>query len=64
MAPFVRCHCPRCLADTWQHFLLRDGTPQDAESELWAICGSCQTVLIYRQGGTVEQRTATELLRR
>jgi hypothetical protein len=59
MAPFMRRHCPRCLADTWQHFLLREDAPPDAEDELWAICESCETVLIYRADGSVGQRTAT-----
>jgi hypothetical protein len=55
----MRRHCPRCLAVTRQHFLLRDDTPQDAEKELWAICESCEAVLIHRADGSVGQRIAT-----
>ncbi|MBV9864000.1 MAG: hypothetical protein JO316_01470 [Abitibacteriaceae bacterium] len=59
MAPFTRGHCPVCLADTIQQFLLHDAAPQDADGELWAICESCRTVLMHRADGSVGQRAAT-----
>jgi hypothetical protein len=52
--------CPVCGHRTRQRFLLHDGAPQDAEGELWAICESCRTVLIYGESGIVGQRAATE----
>jgi hypothetical protein len=59
MAPFLHRNCPRCLAVTWQHFLPRDCPPQDAARELWAICQSCETVLIHKADGSIDQRPAT-----
>jgi hypothetical protein len=59
MAPFMHRYCPCCSAESWQHFLPHDGEPQDADSELQAICESCETVLIYRKDGAVGQRAAT-----
>jgi hypothetical protein len=59
MAPFTHEHCPCCLADTTQHFLLYDDSAQGADGELWAICESCQTVLMFRADGSVGQRAAS-----
>jgi hypothetical protein len=46
-------------ADTCQHHLLRDGELWNAESELQAVCESCERVLIDRTDGSVGERAAT-----
>ena len=54
MAPFTRGPCPICLNDTTQHVL------RNKEDGLEMICASCQTVLLYRDDGSVGRRTAAE----
>lgn len=58
MAPFFPEHCPVCSKETLQHFLL--SPPPDAEGHLWAICETCETVLMYGENGLIRQRAASE----
>ncbi len=57
VAPFFYEHCPVCSKMSWQHFLSQ---PPNADGDLWVICETCETVLIYGEKGLIGQRAATE----
>src|SRR2546423_1312645 len=60
MVPFGSGHCPVCLAGTLHLHLPNDPALLGEDEDFWAICESCQTVLIHRQDGTVGHRRATD----
>ena len=60
VAPFGFDHCPVCGKDTRQRWLTNDPACMAPGDEMWAICESCLTVLIYREDGSVVQRAATD----
>jgi hypothetical protein len=45
---------------TKQRWLTNDPAEMGPGEEMWAICESCLTVLIYREDGSVGQRAATD----
>lgn len=55
MAPFTIDTCPRCSAETRQHFLVHD-----PDGEITTICETCFTVLTHGEDGSVTCRAATD----
>ena len=60
VAPFGHDQCPVCQTQTEHRWLTNDPAEMGPGDEIWAICESCLTVLIYREDGSVGRRAATD----